>query len=148
MIREGIDFPEVKWEVSNSNLLTISSEREPELIQHWQATNPYARDFRITAIGPAYEATEVQQKSERCLRSSIGRGESGWTANLVELTFDVGLPKPLKLSTPVYVLPDELPFSGKKLDLDTSITLVCRGKSDSYEDLIKVSNAVAEEHEV
>lgn len=147
MIRQEIEFPVYRWEVSEANVLKVFTEQEPQSIQHWQANNPTARDFRVTAIGPSYAATDVAKKSDGVYEVALGEPESGWTANLVELTFDVGLPKPLKLSTPVYVLPDELPFAGKHLDLETSITLVCRGNSDAYGDLIEVSNSVASEYE-
>ena len=53
--------------------------------------------------------------------------EHGWTAWSLELTYDVGAPEPLKLTTDVVVTPDVLPFADKHLHLATSITLVCFG---------------------
>jgi hypothetical protein len=37
----------------------------------------------------------------------------GWEASFVQCEFDVGGPSPLRLSTPVKVLPDLLPAAGK-----------------------------------
>ena len=56
---------------------------------------------------------------------------SGWSAYFVELTYDVGLPVPLKLTTGVRVVPDDLPYADKPLDLPHSITVVFTAPADS-----------------
>jgi hypothetical protein len=46
----------------------------------------------------------------------IAKPEKGWTAFFVELTYDVGGPFPLKVTTSVRVLPDVLPHKGTDLN--------------------------------
>lgn len=57
--------------------------------------------------------------------------DRGWTAWFLELTYDVGAPKPLKLTTDVVVTPDVLPFADKPLHLPTSVTGICRAEHPS-----------------
>jgi len=56
----------------------------------------------------------LREQSDGVYLGKIETPEKGWTAYFVELTFDVGAPTPLKLSTAVRVMPDRLPFA----DLD------------------------------
>jgi PhoPQ-activated pathogenicity-related protein len=80
----------------------------------WQANNPKARDFRVEKIGRAYTRSVLSPQSDGSYVGKIESPAQGWTAFFVEMSFDVGAPVPLKLSTAVRVLPDRLPFA----DLD------------------------------
>ena len=91
----------------------------------WQATNPAARDFRLPVLGPAFNSTPVEADERGIYTARVPAPERGWSAWFLELTYDVGAPKPLKLTTEVVVTPDVLPFEDKPLNLPTSVTAVC-----------------------
>jgi PhoPQ-activated pathogenicity-related protein len=80
----------------------------------WQATNPTARDFRKDTIGPAYTSQPLRDQGDGLYVAQVAPPEKGWTAFFVELTFDTGGRLPLKLTTPVRVVPDVLPFQDQK----------------------------------
>ena len=147
MVKNDTRFPEYSWDITSTNLLTVTSKDQPKSVQLWRAHNPHARDFRVSSIGQAYSSTEIEAKSGGQYEVQLNEPTVGWAANLLELTFDVGLAKPLKLSTPVYVLPRELPFVEKERDRDTSITLVCRGDEAQYRNLIDLSSSVAKDND-
>ena len=103
----------------------MTTETTPVEVHLWQATNPVARDFRVETIGRTYTSTALDPNEEGKYVGSIATPDSGWTAYFVELTWDVGLPVPLRLSTEVKVKPDTLPYEGKNPSLANSITLIC-----------------------
>jgi PhoPQ-activated pathogenicity-related protein len=77
----------------------------------WQATNPDARNFRLDAIGPAYQSTVLTPSGPNTWVGRVSAPAKGWTAFFVELTFASGGRYPLKFTTAVRVLPDTLPFA-------------------------------------
>ncbi len=117
--------PQVDWSVSEDGTLQVMSDRTPVSVQLWQAYNPRARDFRLEMIGPAYQASPVNISPDGLYRTKIQTPEQGWKAYFIELTYDVGAAVPLKLTTPIHVLPDILPFAGKAPDAPASVTLIC-----------------------
>ena len=146
LVKANKALPEYTWQVSDSDILTVDSSAPIESVTMWQATNPRARDFRVATIGRSYTSTSLEPTTEGSYEVQLTSPDTGWTAHLMEISFDVGLPKPLKLSTPVYVLPKELPFADKQLDLDTSITLVCRGDGSQFKNVGMKSIATAIDH--
>ena len=117
--------PQVDWLTTDDGTLQIVTDQMPTAVQLWQAYNARARDFRMEMIGPAYQASPVNVSPDGLYRVKVPTPEQGWTAYFVELTFDVGGPVPLKLTTPIQVLPDILPFAGKAPDAPASVTLIC-----------------------
>ena len=91
------------------------SKTKPSAVLLWQANNPKARDFRLMTIGPAYERTELQAGSDGSFVAPKPANQPGWTASFVELTYDLGAPLPLKVTTAVRVTPNDLPFKGVDL---------------------------------
>jgi hypothetical protein len=65
-------------------------------------------------IGKAYESQPLKDEGGGVYVGRITPPETGWTAFLVEMTFDVGQSFPLKLTSAVRILPDTLPYA----DLD------------------------------
>ena len=123
--------PQVTWSVTGDNTLQIMSDRAPTKVELWQAHNPKARDFRLEMIGPAYTASSIDVSPDGLYRAKLTTPDIGWTAYFVEITFDVGAAVPLKLSTPIQVLPDVLPFAGKAPDQSASVTLICEAGNPS-----------------
>jgi PhoPQ-activated pathogenicity-related protein len=103
-------LPKFSWSKDADGSLRVKTTDRPRQVVLWQAFNPSRRDFRLETAGPLWKSVPVD---------AVGAGEyvapaphpaSGWAAYLVELTFDVGAPTPLKLTTDVTVTPDSLPF--------------------------------------
>ena len=119
--------PRFSWTHRADGALQVMPLDRPQSVLLWQATNPQARDFRLPVLGPAFASVPVEADARGMYTAQVPAPERGWTAWFLELTYDVGAPKPLKLTTEVVVTPDVLPFEDKPLDLPTSVTIVCSG---------------------
>ena len=111
-IAHKIRRPAISWEFQNGNQISLNTTDKPKKVVLWQATNPDARDFRMAKIGKAYSATELSGDSK--FVATVSKPEKGWTAFFIQAEFDVGAPTPLRLTTPVRVYPNTLPFAGSK----------------------------------
>ena len=133
--------PQITWSVTDDDTLQLMSDQVPTKVELWRAHNPIARDFRLEMIGPAYTATSIDASPDGLYRATLTKPEEGWSAYFVEFTYDVGAPVPLKLTTPIHVRPDELPFAGKAPDLPASVTLIC--ETDSQTSATAIGHAVS-----
>ena len=104
----------------------IKTVDKPEKVVLWQANNPEGRDFRIESVGPIYTSQELKTKAMAFTSPRSIQPEKGWTAFFAELTYDVGMPVPLKVTTNVGITPDTFPFADKNPALPTSLTLEIR----------------------
>lgn len=101
-------LPEFTWRHAADGTITVAARTAPRQAVLWQATNPTARDFRLETLGPAWKSSPFE------IHDGVGATRivppaAGWTAYLLEFTFDLGGPAPLKLTTNVTVIPDTLP---------------------------------------
>jgi len=112
MVLAGQPRPRFDWTFKPDGCIRVTTEDRPDRVLLWQATNPKARDFRLKTIGPAFVSRELRDEGGGEYVGRIEPPQQGWTAFLVELTFDTGRPLPLKLTTAVRVLPDTLPYAG------------------------------------
>jgi PhoPQ-activated pathogenicity-related protein len=103
--------PRYSWSLEPDGAIRVDAEDKPTRVVLWQAHNPTARDFRVETIGRAYTSAPLDDQGDGVYIANVKSPEKGWTAYFVELIFDVGAPTPLKLTTPVRVLPDKLPFA-------------------------------------
>lgn len=103
-------LPQLTWKHRADGSIEVKSSLEPRSVLLWQATNPNARDFRLESLGPVWASSPVEAK-DGAFHAAPAKPEKGWTASMVELTFDLGAPVPLKLTTNVVVTPDTLPFA-------------------------------------
>ena len=87
----------------------MTAKTKPTSVLLWQATNPAARDFRLETLGPVWKSTPVEG-TDGVFTATVAKPEQGWTAYVMELTFDLGGPAPLKVTTNVTVTPNTLPF--------------------------------------
>ena len=120
-------LPKVSWTYQNDSEVDIRFGTVPDKITLWQATNEDFRDFRIETFGAGYKSiardtTALEPGSSR--RYRVESPNNGWKAWFLEMSYDVGFDRPLKLSTEIRVTPDTLPFEGKAPNLPTSITFV------------------------
>ncbi len=120
-------LPQVSWKYQNDHEVDVRFDTVPDAITLWQATNEDFRDFRIETFGPGFQATSrdtaaIEPGSSR--RYRIETPSNGWKAWFLEMSYDIGFVRPLKLSTEIRVTPNTLPFEGKAPNLPTSITFV------------------------
>jgi PhoPQ-activated pathogenicity-related protein len=115
MISTGKAVPEYSWQFEADGSIRVNSKTKPAHVAVWRANNPAARDFRLDTIGPAFKSTELQANSNGEFVAPPAPEQPGWTASFIELTFDVGGPFPLKVSTGVQITPDTLPFEDIEL---------------------------------
>ena len=106
--------PEVKWTFERDGSIKVVAKQLPSAVTLWQATNPSARNFRLDAIGPAYQPTPLKASGPNTWIGRIDAPPAGWTAFFVELTFAGPGKYPLKVTSGIRVLPDKLPFDAPK----------------------------------
>ncbi len=102
-------LPQFSWNLSEKEI-QVTPATAPTEVRLWQATNPIARDFRVETLGAVWTSTVLSPDAAGNYTGRVATPARGWTAFLVELTFDLGGPAPLKLTTPVRVTPAALPF--------------------------------------
>lgn len=105
--------PEYSWDFPTVDQIRVRSETKPKKVLLWQASNPDSRDFRVDTIGRAYKPKPLESVEDGTFLARVEEPEEGWKAYFVQLEFDIGAPKPLRLSTPVRVIPEILPFADK-----------------------------------
>jgi PhoPQ-activated pathogenicity-related protein len=111
MILDGAPRPKVSWTFEDGGSIRVKSDPAPKQVHLWQATNPKARDFRVSTIGRAYQSRELKSEADGTFVAKVEPPKEGWTAYFVELTYDTGGTAPLKLTTAVRVIPDVLPYA-------------------------------------
>ncbi len=109
-ILNRVALPRFSWQQDADGSLTVTSQTSPREVRLWQATNPVARDFRLETFGPGWTSSPVAGR-DGVFTATVPRPAAGWTAFMMELTFELGGPAPLKLTTNVVVTPDTLPFA-------------------------------------
>jgi len=102
-------LPQFSWKHGADGTLTVTTKTKPISALLWQATNPTARDFRLETFGPGWTSTPVEG-ADGVFTANVAKPEQGWSAYLMELSFDVGASAPLKLTTNVTITPNTLPF--------------------------------------
>jgi PhoPQ-activated pathogenicity-related protein len=106
--------PQYSWSFQPDGSIRVQAFTKPDRVRLWQARNPYARDFRLEAIGPAWTSSELQDTGGGVYVGFAPPPAQGWAAFLVELTYDSpGELEPDQVyTTDVRVTPDTLPFAG------------------------------------
>jgi PhoPQ-activated pathogenicity-related protein len=106
----GWQRPRFSWGITDDGTITVTCQDKPSAVKLWQATNEYARDFRLEKIGPAYKSTDVAESQPGVYVARIPKPVRGFTAGFVELTFPTPGGSEWKFTTDVKVMPDVLPF--------------------------------------
>ena len=102
-------LPHLSWQHAADGTLKVKSSVKPREVRLWQATNRAARDFRLESIGPVWSSSPILER-DGSFSAKVPKPDEGWTAYMVELTFDTGAKTPLKLTTNITVTPNVLPF--------------------------------------
>jgi PhoPQ-activated pathogenicity-related protein len=111
---EKLPLPQFSWKHEGEGHVTVTATTRPQQVMLWQATNPNARDFRLEIIGPGWRGTELAATGG-IFRAQLPKPDKGWTAYMIELTFDIGGKAPLKLTTNIGVTPNVLPFAAAQV---------------------------------
>ncbi|MFH1744421.1 MAG: PhoPQ-activated pathogenicity-related family protein [bacterium] len=104
-------LPKYSWSLSPDGAIQVKTKDAPTEVKLWQATNPETRDFRLETIGKVWQETVLSGSDGGMFIGKVIPPVKGWTAFMVELTFDWEGPAPLKFTTEVRVVPDTLPYS-------------------------------------
>ncbi len=107
-------LPQFTWKHPQPGQVQIQSATRPVEVKLWQATNPAARDFRLETLGPVWKSSVVTGSAAGVYEASVSAPDKGWTAYMVELTYDIGAATQLKLTTDVTVIPNTLPHPAPK----------------------------------
>ncbi len=115
MINTGKSVPVYEWKFDDDGSIRVSTKSKPANVVVWRANNPTARDFRLQTIGPAFQSTELSLSASGEYIAPPAPKQPGWTASFIELTYDVGGPFPLKVTTGVQITPDTYPHEDIEL---------------------------------
>jgi PhoPQ-activated pathogenicity-related protein len=120
-ILNDIPLPHFTWQYvkddspDSTPKIVVKTDSQPTEVKLWQANNPKTRDFRVDTIGKAWTSKYLEKNSDGSYLANLEIPEQGWTANMVELCFEIkGFSTPLKLSTAVFILPETLPHQDIK----------------------------------
>jgi PhoPQ-activated pathogenicity-related protein len=104
------ELPRFSWSFPDASTIRVHCQTPPRTARLWQATNPASRDFRLETIGAVWNSTLLEPAPDGAFLTQLTTPPKGWSAFLVELTFDhPGAPAPFKFTTPVRILPDTKP---------------------------------------
>jgi PhoPQ-activated pathogenicity-related protein len=102
--------PKLNWAFESDGSIRATTDRTPLTVTLWKAVNPNHRDFRVEAIGDAYQASPLAPQRPGSYVAHPPKPGKGWTAFFIEFTFAVEGKYPLKFTTAVRILPDTEPF--------------------------------------
>jgi PhoPQ-activated pathogenicity-related protein len=110
-ILTGTPLPRFSWEIRKDGTIRVQPADKPSEVKLWQVTNPGARDFRLTTIGPRWKSAALVPDGTNQYVARVAPPKRGFTAYMIELTFPSGVPlAPFKFTTGVTVIPDVEPF--------------------------------------
>lgn len=101
----GTALPRYAWSLEKDGSIKVNATDAPNSVKLWQATNPDARDFRLDTLGPKWTSSPLTLQNGGVV-ARVPEPLRGWTAFMVELTYETPGRKPLKLTTNVRVVPD------------------------------------------
>ena len=100
-------LPRFTWDIAKDGTIRVRTTDTPTEVKLWQATNPGARDFRLSSIGAKWKGTALSPAGKGEYVARVQAPRKGFTAYVVELTFPSGLEQaPYKFTTGVKVVPD------------------------------------------
>jgi len=105
----GTPRPRFSWKFGKDGAIRVETKDKPAEVKLWQATNTESRDFRLEKIGAAYRSSVLIDGGGGVYEARVAKPPKGWTAFFIELTYKTGGKYPLKLTTPVRVVPETLP---------------------------------------
>ena len=112
-ILNNAPMPQFAWQIGKDGTIRVRTKDAPSGVTLWQATNPGARDFRLSSIGAKWKGSPLKAQGDGEYVARVPRPFRGFTAYMIELTYPSGVPlAPFKFTTGVKVVPDVEPFMG------------------------------------
>ncbi|NEV62629.1 PhoPQ-activated protein PqaA family protein [Thiorhodococcus minor] len=121
--------PQIDWSFAPDGSIHVWTDRPPQGVRLWQATNPRARDFRLETIGAAWTSSQLEPGPDGTYVGYVPPPPEGWTAFTVEVTFPGStlIPTPLEsdqvFATGIRVTPDLLPYEGTSCPDDADVPI-------------------------
>lgn len=112
-VERGVAWSRATWTFEPDGSIRVVTQARPDEVYLVQATNPFARDFRLEVLGPAWSRVPLLDQGGGVYVGFIDPPSQGWTAFAVELVFDADSFDRQVLTTDVRVTPDALPFAGR-----------------------------------
>jgi PhoPQ-activated pathogenicity-related protein len=106
----GRPRPRFSWQKEKDGSLVVHATDQPKEVHVWRASNAAARDFRVDAIGKAYQSTSLEESSPGVYIAPALKPSRGYSAFFVELVYPGPGKYPFKFTTEVSVVPDVLPY--------------------------------------
>ena len=113
-ILNKVPRPEFSWNFGEDGSIEVLSESQVKEVMMWSATNDKRRDFRKDTIGNSWVSETLKQNEEGSYIVLPSTPKEGWKAYFVEMTYETPFGLDLKLTTPVRVTPDILPYEYKE----------------------------------
>ena len=113
-ILNKVPRPEFSWNLNEDGSIEVLSESPVKEVMMWSATNDKGRDFRKDTIGNSWVSETLNQNEDGLYIALPSIPKDGWKAYFVEMTYETPFGLDLKLTTPVRVTPDTLPYEYKK----------------------------------
>jgi PhoPQ-activated pathogenicity-related protein len=113
-VKDGKKLPEYSWKVNEDDSMRVVTDTKPTAVKLWQATNPKTRDFRVDRIGRVWKSQPLEAAEDGSYTGKVEKPAEGYTAYLIEMTYDNPGSPPIKFTTQVKVVPDVLPFEYKQ----------------------------------
>ena len=108
-------LPQYSWKIEKDGTIRVQTKDKPTEVKLWQASNPGARDFRLTSIGAKWKATPLAAQANGEYVAKVTPPKRGFTAYMVEMTFPGELAlAPFKFTTGVKVIPDIEPVKEER----------------------------------
>ena len=110
--------PRFSWSIQQDGSIRVQTVDSPKSVSLWQASNPNARDFRLTTIGAVWQKSPLSNQGGGVYIARVPQPATGWTAFFAELVY--GNPFAAQYSaygdydyhftTEMHVVPETLPF--------------------------------------
>jgi PhoPQ-activated pathogenicity-related protein len=108
-IIHGLPLPQFSWKVLDDGTIRVQTVTQPLEVKLWQATNPDARDFRLTIdkegtpSGITWTSTPLTSQGGGVYLGNVATPATGARGYYVELTFASPLPFPYRFTTELRV---------------------------------------------
>jgi len=105
-VLNGWKKPRFDVSYPDEGTIIVRTVERPKAVRLWQATNPEARDFRLNVLGNAWNSVVLKQDGQGRYAARVEKPDRGFTAFLMELTFESPGAHPWKFTTGTRVIPD------------------------------------------
>jgi PhoPQ-activated pathogenicity-related protein len=110
--------PRFSWSIEADGSIRVQTVDPPKSVSLWQASNPSARDFRLTTIGAVWQQSPLSDQGGGVYLARVPLPAAGWTAFFAELVYGNSFSAKYSpngdydyhFTTEVHVLPTTLPF--------------------------------------